>query len=297
MKGKTISSVVNRTESTESTESAEINSLSISMLKPKRIVNSVYNKKLKPKIIKQCNELDFEKTVIKNESLSNDVVTQTKNIRLSVNLLKQKFTGFNNLYYIELFDLLERTDFNLTSDNINLNVQKLIHLGNNIQSQISRLNENLSVNEISYNSIKTRISDKIGFFCSDAELKSLFEVFNSELNKLYTLIYKEYTNLKNIDFNKYNLINLYYNFFFYIDSELTEKFDFDSDIIKSRILSLNNSIQVLEQFKLLVQIEITTKEAELEVLKNYSDVLKPSLYMLEHQNFKEFKEQFKKLIK
>lgn len=254
---------------------------------------------LKPKKIKQCTELDFEKTIIRNESLEDiiEVIEPTKNIRVSVDFLKQKFPGFNNLYYIEIFDLLESTDFNLNEHNINLNIQKLIHLGNNIQSQISRLNENLSVNRTSYNSIKTEISDKIGFFCSDSELKTLFEEFNSKINILYSFIYKEYDNLKNIDFNRYNLINLYYNFFFYIDSELSEKFNFESDIIKSRILSLNNSNQVLEQFKLLVQIEIKTKETELENLKNYSDILKPSLYVLEHQNFKEFKEQFKKLIK
>lgn len=254
---------------------------------------------LNPKKIKQCTELDFEKTIIRNESLEDiiEVIEPTKNIRVSVDFLKQKFPGFNNLYYIEIFDLLESTDFNLNEHNINLNIQKLIHLGNNIQSQISRLNENLSVNRTSYNSIKTEISDKIGFFCSDSELKTLFEEFNSKINILYSFIYKEYDNLKNIDFNRYNLINLYYNFFFYIDSELSEKFNFESDIIKSRILSLNNSNQVLEQFKLLVQIEIKTKETELENLKNYSDILKPSLYVLEHQNFKEFKEQFKKLIK
>lgn len=284
-------------------------------LKPKKIItsNSVdsldFNKVesssmqsmslLNPKKIKQCTELDFEKTIIRNESQIEviEVIEPTKNIRVSVDFLKQRFPGFNNLYYIELFDLLESTDFNLNEHNINLNTQKLIHLGNNIQSQISRLNENISVNRTSYNSIKTEISDKIGFFCSDDEIKTLFQDFNSKINNLYILIYKEYTNLKNIDFNRYNLINLYYNFFFYIDGELTEKFNFNSGIIKSRILSLNSSIQVLEQFKLLVQIEIKTKETELENLKNYSDVLKPSLYVLEHQNFKEFKDQFKKLIK
>ena len=96
---------------------------------------------------------------------------------------------------------------------------------------------------------------------------------------------------------KYNLVDLYYSLFLYLDEELQEKFNYSSDIIKSRILSLHSSKAVLEQFKLLVQIEIKTKETELENLKNYSDILKPSLFVLEHQNFKEFKEQFKKLIK
>lgn len=251
------------------------------------------------KTIASVSELDFQKTTIRNElcNKQNEIIPITKNIRLSINFLKQKFPGFNDLYYIELFDLLESTDFNLTTDNLNLNIQKFINLGNNVQSQISRLNGNLHLNKVSYNSIKNNISDKMGFFCSDTEIKALFENFNVKINNLYSSIYEEYANLKNIDFNKYNLINLYYSFFFYIDSELSEKFNFESDIIKSRILSLNNSNQILEQFKLLVHIEIKTKETELENLKNYSDILKPSLYVLEHQNFKEFKEQFKKLIK
>lgn len=306
LKGKTIISNIQEDIDNYGIINKSIISEAPSILKSKVIKNEcssfdyIHNNILKPKVIKQCSELDFQKTIIKNESSAEDiieVIEPTKNIRVSVDFLKQKFPGFNNLYYIEIFDLLESTDFNLNEYNINLNIQKLIHLGNNIQSQISRLNQNLSVNRTSYNSIKTEISDKIGFFCSDSELKTLFEEFNSKINILYSSIYKEYNNLKNIDFNKYNLINLYYNFFFYIDSELSEKFNFESDIIKSRILSLNNSNQVLEQFKLLVQIEIKTKETELENLKNYSDILKPSLYVLEHQNFKEFKEQFKKLIK
>lgn len=254
---------------------------------------------LKPKVIKQCSELDFEKTVIKNELSCAvvEVIEQTKNIRVTLDFLKMKFPGFNTLYYTEIFNILESTDFNLNVNNLNQNIQKLINLGNNVQSQISRLNENLTLNKDSYASIKRDISDKIGFFCSDTEIKNLFLEFNSKIINLYDSIYKEYNKIKNIDFNKYNLVDLYYSLFIYLDEELQEKFNYKSDIIKSRILSLHSSKAVLEQFKLLIQIELKTKETELENLKNYSDILKPSLFVLEHQNFKEFKDEFKKLIK
>lgn len=302
LKGKTISSVQ------EDLKNYGIRNETIypvpPTLKPKIIKNECsgvepINNILKPKVIKQCSEFDFEKTVIRNELSGADVevIKPTKNIRVSVDFLKKKIPGFNNLYYIEIFDLLESTDFNLNENNLNQNIQKLINLGNNVQSQISRLNENLILNKGSYDSIKRDISDKIGFFCSDTEIKNLFLEFNSKIINLYESIYKEYNKIKNIDFNKYELVNLYYSLFLYLDEDLQEKFNYSSEIIKSRILSLHGTKAVLEQFKLLVQIELKTKETELENLKNYSDILKPSLFVLEHQNFKEFKEQFKKLIK
>ena len=71
----------------------------------------------------------------------------------------------------------------------------------------------------------------------------------------------------------------------------------DLNIVESRVISLNNSKTVLEQFKNLIKIEIYGKDIELNNLKNYLDTLKPSLHLLEQQNFKEFKEQFKNLIK
>lgn len=300
LKGKTISSI-GEDLNNYGIRSETTNTVSPT-LKPKIIKNECsgvepINNILKPKVIKQCSELDFEKTVIKNESSLVETIEQTKNIRVSLDFLKMKFPGFNTLYYTEIFNILESTDFNLNENNLNQNIQKLINLGNNVQSQISRLNENLTLNKNSYESIKRDISDKVGFFCTDNEIKKLFLEFNSKIINLYDSIYKEYNNIKNIDFNKYNLVDLYYSLFIYLDEELQEKFNYVSDIIKSRILSLHSSKAVLEQFKLLVQIEIKAKETELENLKNYSDILKPSLFILEHQNFKEFKDEFKKLIK
>ncbi len=302
LKGKTISSI-GEDLNNYGIRSETTNTVSPT-LKPKIIKNECsgvepINNILKPKVIKQCSELDFEKTVIKNELSCAvvEVIEQTKNIRVTLDFLKMKFPGFNTLYYTEIFNILESTDFNLNVNNLNQNIQKLINLGNNVQSQISRLNENLTLNKDSYASIKRDISDKIGFFCSDTEIKNLFLEFNTKIINLYDSIYKEYNKIKNIDFNKYNLVDLYYSLFIYLDEELQEKFNYSSDIIKSRILSLHSSKAVLEQFKLLIQIEIKAKETELENLKNYSDILKPSLFVLEHQNFKEFKDEFKKLIK
>ena len=302
LKGKTISSVQEDLNN-YGIRSETTNTVSPT-LKPKIIKNECsgvepINNILKPKVIKQCSELDFEKTVIKNELSCAvvEVIEQTKNIRVTLDFLKMKFPGFNTLYYTEIFNILESTDFNLNVNNLNQNIQKLINLGNNVQSQISRLNENLTLNKDSYDSIKRDISDKIGFFCTDNEIKKLFLEFNTKIINLYDFIYKEYNKIKNIDFNKYNLVDLYYSLFLYLDEELQEKFNYSSDIIKLRILSLHSSKAVLEQFKLLVQIEIKAKETELENLKNYSDILKPSLFVLEHQNFKEFKDEFKKLIK
>ena len=70
-----------------------------------------------------------------------------------------------------------------------------------------------------------------------------------------------------------------------------------SSIIGSRVISLNNSITVLNQFKMLIDVEINAKELELNNLKNYLDVLKPSLFLLKQQNFTTFRDNFKTFIK
>ena len=89
-----------------------------------------------------------------------------------------------------------------------------------------------------------------------------------------------------------------FDFFLFISDELQNKnLNDTSGIIQSRVLSLNNSKIVLEQFKNLVQIEIQGKNIEYNNIKNYFDILNPSLHLLRTQNFKEFKEQFKNFIK
>ena len=257
----------------------------------------------KAKTIATVTELDFNKTVIQIEK-PNEIIQQNKNIRYSVDLLKSKFPGFNALYYSEIFDLLETTDFNLNVYNLNTNLQKFINLGNNIQSQISRLHTNLELlSKNSFKTIKEKVNDEIGFFTSDSNISSLFVDFNRDILDYYNSLYIEICNLKNIDFDKFNLINLYFDFFMFISEELKDKgftgssVSGDLNIIESRVISLNNSKTVLEQFKNLIKIEIYGKDIELNGLKNYLDTLKPSLYLLEQQNFKEFKEQFKNLIK
>jgi hypothetical protein len=253
----------------------------------------------KAKTITQVTELEFNKTVIQNQTTPNDVIKIIQNIRYPLNYLKIKFPGFNSLYYSEIFDLLETTDFNLNEHNLNTNIQKFINLGNNIQSQISRLHTNLEIlGKTSFNKIKEKYSSEIGFFTSDNNFKTIFIEFNAELSDYYGTLYKELNNLKLLDFNKLNLINLYFDFFLFISDELQNKKLIDtSGIIQSRVLSLNNSKTVLEQFKNLIQIEIQGKEIEYNNIKNYFDVLNPSLHLLRTQNFKEFKEQFKKFIK
>ncbi len=257
----------------------------------------------KAKTIAPVTELEFNKTVIQIEK-PNEIITRTNNIRYSLNDLKMKFPGFNALYYSEIFDLLETTDFNLNEYNLNTNLQKFINLGNNIQSQISRLHTNLELlSKNSFKTIKEKVNDEIGFFTSDSNISSLFVDFNRDILDYYNSLYIEICNLKNIDFDKFNLINLYFDFFMFISEELKDKgftgssVSGDLNIIESRVISLNNSKTVLEQFKNLIKIEIYGKDIELNNLKNYLDTLKPSLYLLEQQNFKEFKEQFKNLIK
>ena len=73
--------------------------------------------------------------------------------------------------------------------------------------------------------------------------------------------------------------------------------ELENSLIVSRIVSLDNSKTVYNQFLLLLELETKTIETELENTKNYLDILKPSLDLLQKQDFKEFKEQFKKLIK
>ena len=305
LKGKTIQTIQSEIEQfgiKHNIVSVAPNSTS---LKPKKIINETSD--LEPihsliktsKIISPVSELEFDKTIIQNERISNEIITRTQNIRYSIEELKSKFPGYNILYYTEIFDLLEDTDFNLNEYNLNANLQKFINLGNSIQSQISRLHTNLEIlGRTSFNKIKEKYSNEIGFFTSDSNLKTIFIDFNAELSDYYGTLYKELNKLKNIDFNKFNIINLYFDFFLFFSDELQNKnLNDTSGIIQSRVLSLNNSKIVLEQFKNLVQIEIQGKDIEYNNIKNYFDILNPSLFLLRTQNFKEFKEQFKNFIK
>ena len=302
LKGKTIQTMQSEIEQFGIKQNIVSNSPT--SLKPRTIINETssvepfYNS-LKPKIISSVSELEFDKTTIQNEITSNVIINRTQNIRYLLEELKSKFQGFNTLYYTEIFDLLQSTDYNLDLNNLTSNIQKFIHLGNNVQSQISRLHNNLEIlGKTSFNTIKEKYTKEIGFFTSDDNLKTIFTDFNDELSDYYCTLYKELNNLRTLDFDKFNLINLYFDFFLFISDELQNKNLIDtSGIIQSRVLSLNNSKTVLEQFKNLVQIEIQGKEIEYNNIKNYFDVLSPSLQLLRTQNFKEFKEQFKNFIK
>lgn len=276
-------------------------------LKPKLIANEcsgvepIYNY-LKPKIIKSCSELEFDKTVIKNESVSTEIIQKTQNIRYSLEELKSRFPGYSTLYYTEIFDLLQSTDYNLTKLNLNSNIQKFINLGNNIQSQISRLHQNLDVlSKNSFKDIKSEAQRTIGFFAMEDSVNSAFIDFNSSISVYSKILQEELNLLKSHDFKKYNLLNLYLDFFLFVHEDLKSKFpdctEVNLSIIESRVLSLNNSKIVLNQFKTLLEIEIRGKEIEYNNVKNYLDTLLPSLHILRKQNFKEFKEQFKCLIR
>lgn len=276
-------------------------------LKPKLIKNECSGVEpihdyLKPKIIKPSSELDFDKTVIKNESVSTEIIQKTQNIRYSLEHLKQNFPGYSTLYYTEIFDLLQSTDYNLTELYLNSNIQKFINLGNNIQSQISRLHQNLDIlSKNSFKEIKAEAQRTIGFFAMEDSVNSAFIDFNSSVSVYYRTLQEELNFLKSQDFKKYDLLNLYLDFFLYIHEDLKSKFpdclEADLSIIESRVLSLNNSNTVLKQFKTLLEIEIRGKEIEYNNVKNYLDTLLPSLHILRKQNFKEFKEQFKSLIR
>ncbi len=305
LKGKTIQTIQSEIEQhgiKHNIVSVAPNSTS---LKPKKIINEtsglepIYSLIKTSKIISPVSELELDKTIIQNETTRNDVIKITQNIRYSLTDLKIKFPGYNILHYKEIFDLLEDTDYNLDNTNLTSNIQKFIHLGNNIQSQISKLHTNLEIlGRTSFNKIKEKYTNEIGFFISDNNFKTIFIEFNAELSDYYGILYNEINKLKSIDFNKFNVLNLYFDFFLFISDELQNKnFNDSSGIIQSRVLSLNNSKTVLEQFKNLIQIEIQGKDIEYNNIKNYFDILNPSLHLLKTQNFKEFKEQFKNFIK
>ena len=307
LKGKTIQaqSEIEQYEIKSTIASVVPNSTSLMSKEPKKIINEtsgiepIYSVIKTSKIISPVSELEFDKTIIQNERTSNEIVNRTQNIRYTLEELKTRFPGYNALYYTEIFDLLQSTDYNLELANLTSNIQKFIHLGNNIQSQISRLHTNLEIlGRTSFNKIKEKYTNQIGFFTSDNNFKTIFIEFNAELSDYYSTLYIELNNLKFLDFNKLNLINLYFDFFLFISDELQNKnFNDSSGIIQSRVLSLNNSKTVLEQFKNLIQIEIQGKDIEYNNIKNYFDILNPSLHLLKTQNFKEFKEQFKNFIK
>lgn len=247
----------------------------------------------------------YSKTInsITTSEQSVQMISENKNIRYSVIELKEKFPGYSNLYYVELFNLLESTDFNLTQENLNSNLQKFINLGNNVQSQISKLNHILDfIPKVSFKSIKDDIDSKIGFFTNAETYLQLFDDFNQKTESLYNTLSVELQNVKNLNFEKYNLVYLYFDFFKFISEELKHKNIASNEfigtsIIGSRVISLNNSITVFNQFKTLIEVELNSKELELNNLKNYLDVLKPSLFLLKQQSFTSFREKFKSLIK
>lgn len=247
----------------------------------------------------------YSKTInsISTTEQSVQIISENKNIRYSVIELKEKFSGYSNLYYVELFDLLETTDYNLTQENLNSNLQKFINAGNNVQSQISKLNHVLDfIPKVSFKSLKDEIDSKIGFFTNAETYLELFDEFSIKTESLYNTLSTELQNVKNLNFEKYNLVNLYFEFFKFISDELKNKNIASnefiaSSIIGSRVISLNNSITVLNQFKMLIDVEINAKELELNNLKNYLDVLKPSLFLLKQQNFTTFRDNFKTFIK
>lgn len=280
-------------------------------LKPTKIVNLVEDvhkeekSSLKPTTTISCSADSFQKveyTQIDNINTKLEIITQIKNLRYSVEYIKEKIPGYDNLCYIELFTVLESTDFELNDSNLNLNLQKFINVGNNIQAQISKLNELLNfIPKSSFKNIKENINNKIGFFTSVDTFIALFDNFNEDVQNVYNILNSEIENVKNINFQKYNLIYMYFDFFKFISDELVVKNITTNDvvgssIIASRLISLNNSITVLDQFKQLINVELHSKELELNNLKNYLNVLKPSLFLLKQQNFSSFKEQFKNLI-
>lgn len=305
LKGKTIQSVQSQIETYGIRNDIVSSAPTMASLKPKLISNEccgvepIFNN-LKPKIIKSCSELEFDKTVISAiHSEETEIIQRTQNIRYPVEELKSRFPGHSTLYYSEIFDLLQTTDYNLTELNLNSNLQKFVNLGNTIQSQISRLHQNLNLlSKNSFKDIKATARNTIGFFAMEDSVNSAFIDFNNTSYEYSLIIYKELQDLKSIDFSKYDLVNLYLDVFMFIWDELRSKFpDSNLDSIQSRVLSLNNSKIVLEQFKNLIKIEIQGKEIEYSNVKNYLDTLLPSLYLLKKQNFREFREQFRNLIK
>lgn len=302
LKGKTIQSVIEKMDSSgiRNTVISEVPKT----LVPRKVINDVAG--YLPDEIQCYTSSDYPiktmyyvKSITSSTSDSVEVIQETKNLRYSLQELKDKFPGYSNLYYKEIFDLLESTDYNISRENLNSNLQKFLHLGNNIQSQISRLHTEFNtLQKKTFNSIKEETSSKIKFFTSNSEIEILFEQFNQEINILYNSLY----NRTDINLDKYNLINLYFDFFSFISDELIKKNfctaeEVANSTIGSRLISLNNSKIVLGQFKALLEIESNAAELELNNIKDYLDVVKPSLYLLKQQNFKDFKEQFKNLIR
>ena len=321
LKGKTIQSNLNHISEVMNTSGIRNSSVMCEAPNPKTLVprkiandvstvNHYYTNVTVEEVLKHIEQptiknLYYSKTINQTEiSKENNIekVQQNVNLRYSLQELKNMFPGFNNLYYIEIFDLLQTLDFNLTSENLNINLQKFIHLGNNIQSQISRLNETLNfVPSYSTKQLNEDFRKKWGFFTSDSEIEKLFDEYNDAALNYISSLYTELHNIKNLDFSKYNLVNLYFDFFKFIADELKNKnIASDENIgmstIASRVISLNNSKTVLAQFKNLTTLEAQGIELELNNIKNYLDTLKPSLYLLQRQNFKQFKDKFKELL-
>lgn len=275
------------------------------------LITEIYENKLKPSsIIKSKNYTNnitpsmVISEVDKNSELEENKIKQNKTLVFNESYIKEKIPGYSIFYYKEVIAFLKELDYSINDENKEQNLDKFQNLGIGIQEKINKINSLLEfIPKESFNELKNIYIKKISLFSFFKKIDDEFKEFNMEAKYIYKILKEKLIQMKNEKriFDDFNRLYFYYDFFQFIIEEIKNReIVFKDELIYSsiinRITSISNSITIFEQFKSIYEIEINSKEIELDNLKDYLLNIQPSLELLLYQNEKDFKKVFKSFI-
>lgn len=285
LKGKVINNQVNSTN--------ELKSTKIINNKPNNIQSDLQPSKI-------INTTNITTTQVESNTI------KEKTLLMSVNYLEQKIPNYNRFFYLEVYEFLKTLDVNLNEDNITINLNKFYSLVDNIHQKVQRICEIRCSPLNTFSKLKEEFRNNNTFlgFIKDISTEDV-ERFNNKVNVLYSNLSTEIdefmtskeTKLKHLD-----RLYFYYDFLKLIAVEIVNRNICSFELIKTtplsgRISQIHNSLLVIEQYKQTIQYEITSKQSELNNVKEYLFTLKPSLDLLKHSNVSEFKKVFKEFLR
>lgn len=291
------------------------------MIKGKTIISSNEfnssntNKKIKPKLIKPTKIL--QSTLIKNEikpeqenktiisSTPINYIKETDTLYLNERYLKTKIPGYDPLFYKEVSYFLESVDIEITKENVLRNLNKFNIFGDNIQRRVQNIGEILDfVSKKTFNNIKDKYKqnksilnifkgNEIDFEELNKEIKDYFNDIVNILNDLKTKKESYFKNFEKLDFYYDCIKQISLDV---VDMGIISKEELINTAISSKMTSLFASKQIVQQFKEIYKFEIESKTIELNNVKNYLDILKPSLELLKHNNINKFNQKLNDFI-
>lgn len=268
------------------------------MLKGKTITSIQEPTGLKPS--KTINQYE-----IKTEQ--SQKIDLSKNLNFNIKYLQDNIPGHHSFYYHEVNTFLS------TLEPINENnkfsiLQRFQDLGSGPQQRVQNIADILAfMPKATFKYIKEQHQErysKFSLFNKPDEIQDFLK-FNAEIKNLSSL-YIKYIDIENKKiqekFKDLNRLYFYWDFFKFIAKELQERNilsqeELSNSTIATRITSLYSSIQVVQQFKQIYDINLESIEMEYNNICNYLNNLKPSLELLQHQNPEEFRKEFRNLIK